>query len=113
MNFFQMESDSISETLMDKLNDLTASSESGDRIINRITICKGSVGGISAKPAAASKTSAVDLDSLRADSGDGLTLGISIVQGSDNKVYVKDLVKDGPGARHGIQIGDQVSNAVQ
>lgn len=38
----------------------------------------------------------------------GLTLGISIVQGSDNNVYVKDLVKNGPGARHGIQIGDQV-----
>lgn len=39
---------------------------------------------------------------------DGLTLGISIVQGSDNNVYVKDLVKNGPGERHGIQIGDQV-----
>lgn len=39
----------------------------------------------------------------------GLTLGISIVQGSDNNVYVKDLVKNGPGARSGIQIGDQVS----
>lgn len=40
---------------------------------------------------------------------DGLTLGISIVQGSDNNVYVKDLVRNGPGARAGIQIGDQVS----
>lgn len=38
----------------------------------------------------------------------GYTLGISIVQGSDQHVYVKDLVKNGPGERNGIQIGDQV-----
>lgn len=37
------------------------------------------------------------------------TLGISIIQGPDNHVYVKDLVEQGPGARHGIQIGDQVN----
>lgn len=36
------------------------------------------------------------------------TLGISIVQGSDNNVYVKDLVPNGPGARAGVRIGDQV-----
>lgn len=39
---------------------------------------------------------------------DGYTLGISIVQGSDQHVYVKDLVNNGPGERSGIQIGDQV-----
>lgn len=39
----------------------------------------------------------------------GMTLGISIVQGSDNNVYVKDLVRNGAGERHGIIIGDQVS----
>lgn len=38
----------------------------------------------------------------------GLTLGISIVQGTDNNVYVKDLVRHGPGEMSGIQIGDQV-----
>lgn len=36
-------------------------------------------------------------------------LGISIIQGSDNNVYIKDLVKNGPGARSGLHIGDQVS----
>lgn len=36
------------------------------------------------------------------------TLGISIVQGSDNNVYVKDLVKNGPAEKGGIRIGDQV-----
>lgn len=38
----------------------------------------------------------------------GYTLGISIIQGTDNNVYVKDLVKYGPGEKSGIQIGDQV-----
>lgn len=42
------------------------------------------------------------------DTENGMTLGISIVQGSDNNVYVKDLVKNGPGDRYGILIGDQV-----
>lgn len=38
------------------------------------------------------------------------SLGISIVQGTDNNVYVKDLVKNGPSEKHGVQIGDQVSD---
>lgn len=42
---------------------------------------------------------------------DDFTLGLSIVQGSDHNVYVKDLVFDGPSARAGIQIGDQVINS--
>jgi hypothetical protein len=43
---------------------------------------------------------------------DGYTLGISIVQGTDNNVYVKDMVANGPGDRSGIIIGDQVSGIV-
>lgn len=37
------------------------------------------------------------------------TLGISIVQGTDNNVYVKELVNGGPGSVAGICVGDQVS----
>uniref|UniRef100_A0A182JG05 FERM and PDZ domain-containing protein 2 n=1 Tax=Anopheles atroparvus TaxID=41427 RepID=A0A182JG05_ANOAO len=36
------------------------------------------------------------------------TLGISIVQGNDNHVYVKDLTPNGPGARNGVRVGDQI-----
>ncbi|XP_049289763.1 uncharacterized protein LOC125767322 isoform X2 [Anopheles funestus] len=36
------------------------------------------------------------------------TLGISIVQGNDNNVYVKDLAPNGPGARNGVRVGDQI-----
>jgi len=39
----------------------------------------------------------------------GYTMGMSIVQGqSDNYVYVKELVKNGPADRNGIRVGDQV-----
>lgn len=69
---------------MDKFDNLTVNSCANDRVIARVSIQKVK------------------------SSENGLTLGISIVQGSDNKVYVKDLVKNGPGARSGIQIGDQV-----
>ncbi|XP_050073783.1 uncharacterized protein LOC126561562 [Anopheles maculipalpis] len=36
------------------------------------------------------------------------TLGISIVQGNDSNVYVKDLAPNGPGARNGVRVGDQI-----
>lgn len=52
----------------------------------------------------------VDADDNKRDgaANSDYTLGISIVQGSDNNVYVKDLMKNGPGDKNGIQIGDQV-----
>lgn len=40
------------------------------------------------------------------------TLGISIVQGTDNNVYVKELVNGGPGSLAGIGVGDQVLTTV-
>lgn len=44
---------------------------------------------------------------------ESMTLGISIVQGTDNNVYVKDLVRHGPGELSGVQVGDQVSGNVE
>lgn len=49
------------------------------------------------------------LNTNKRDQNDQFTLGISIVQGSDNVVYVKDLVKNGPAEKAGVRIGDQVS----
>lgn len=54
------------------------------------------------------QNNSIDSGSAANETCSGLTLGISIVQGSDNNVYVKDLVKNGPGELGGIQIGDQV-----
>jgi C-terminal processing protease CtpA/Prc len=39
----------------------------------------------------------------------GYSMGISIIQGqSDNYVYVKDIIKNGPGDKAGIRVGDQI-----
>lgn len=71
----------------------TTQNHLNDRIITRITIVKDS-----------------SVHHLRvSNSTMGTTLGISVVQGSDNNVYVKDLMKNGPGERNGVLIGDQVS----
>lgn len=94
---FSLQNETVSETLLDKFDNLTGNSCTSDRIITRVTIQKDYVGDRKSK-----------YGTDEASTRGGLTLGISIVQGSDNKVYVKDLVKNGPGARHGIQIGDQV-----
>lgn len=99
---FSLQNETVSETLLDKFDNLTVNSCTNDRIITRVTIQKDYVSDRKTKYG-------TDEASTRTKSNEnGLTLGISIVQGSDNKVYVKDLVKNGPGARHGIRIGDQV-----
>lgn len=39
----------------------------------------------------------------------GYSMGISIIQGqTDNYVYVKEIIKSGPGDKAGIRIGDQI-----
>lgn len=129
-NYFSLPNESISDTLLDKFSNLTATQNSiNDRIIRRITITKDApsqipVNNLDAKSAAtltvskrtgqhrkdyATTASDASADRRPDDTDNGMTLGISIVQGSDNNVYVKDLVKNGPGDRHGILIGDQVS----
>lgn len=52
--------------------------------------------------------SSIKSSSSSTNSNQGYSLGISIVQGTDNNVYVKDLVHNGPGKRSGVTIGDQV-----
>lgn len=69
-----------------------------DRIITRITIVKDSNNMQSLQTAHA----------MGVKQDNSMTLGISVVQGSDNNVYVKDLMKNGPGERNGVLIGDQV-----
>lgn len=179
-NFFSLQNETVSDTLLDKFNNITTNNTISDRIITRVTIRKDSrhrmpssmmngsdnkskltqyqprqVGHQQIKYATMNTRNTVrncgkellcsksqesiltknawqqlgvrrdktinqfDNNKNKSDKVDGngsvdhqcngLTLGISIIQGSDNNVYVKDLVNDGPGARSGIQIGDQVS----
>lgn len=146
-NFFSLQNETVSDTLLDKFNNISGNNTITDRIITRVTIQKDNktpsgqyqkhdshqpikyatmnnrsksnapkdLHWSKSQESIFTKSSS-QLCVRRSRSGkekmpgvDGLTLGISIVQGSDNNVYVKDLVKKGPGARAGIQIGDQVS----
>lgn len=114
INQFSMFNETISDSLFEKFNNLSKNNTIGDRIINRITIVKDSFAKINSNNGVESGGRKYSLESDGSSSvednsvANKLTLGISIIQGSDNNVYVKDLVKNGPGERNGVQIGDQV-----
>lgn len=114
INQFSMFNETISDSLFEKFNNLSKNNTIDDRVINRITIVKDSIAKENASNGleVGSGKQSMDSDgnSSVEDSGiaNKLTLGISIIQGSDNNVYVKDLVNSGPGERSGVQIGDQV-----
>lgn len=79
----------------------TTQNNLNDRIITRITIVKDNnnvQNGNAINPIMGMK-----------QDNNSMTLGISVVQGSDNNVYVKDLMKNGAGERNGVLVGDQVS----
>lgn len=105
--------ETVSNTLLDNLNNLSGYNSSSDRIISKITIKKDTVD----KKYFPSKNEYVDSQYRKSNYNETVsikqnTLGISIVQGTDNNVYVKDLVRQGPGELSGVQIGDQVSNLI-
>lgn len=111
INQFSMFNETISDSLFEKFNNLSKNNSIGDRVISRITIVKdnlnlqnGIVDGGRKYSLDSDGSSSMEEQSVT----DKWTLGISIIQGSDNNVYVKDLVENGPGERNGIQIGDQV-----
>lgn len=103
--------ESVSNTLLDNLNNLSGYNSASDRIIAKLTIKKdtGDKMNFSSKNEYA-RQKLSEAESIKQNDEGGLTLGISIVQGSDNNVYVKDLVRHGPGELSGVQIGDQVSD---
>lgn len=110
-HYYSLQNETISDTLLDKFSNMTTTPNNlNDRIITRITIVKDSQSSKFAPVNQDSVQHYHNLQSLFGHKQDGgMTLGISVVQGSDNNVYVKDLMKNGPGERHGILIGDQVS----
>lgn len=117
INQFSMFNETISDSLFEKFNNLSKNNSIGDRIINRITIVKDCLAKIHSNGVVDTiRKHSLDSDGGSSIEDNGLankfTLGISIIQGSDNNVYVKDLVKNGPGERSGIQVGDQVGRHV-
>lgn len=110
-HYYSLQNETISDTLLDKFSNMTTTPNNlNDRIITRITIIKDSQSSKFEHCKQEHMQHYHNLQSLIGYKQDGgSALGISVVQGSDNNVYVKDLMKNGPGERHGVLIGDQVS----
>lgn len=112
INQFSMFNETISDSLLEKFNNLSKNNTMGDRVISRITVVKENFAKINSNVELGSRKFSLDSEGNSSVEDDShvnkMTLGISIIQGSDNNVYVKDLVKNGPGEKSGVQIGDQV-----
>lgn len=120
---FSLQNESLSETLLDKFSNMSATqNNSNDRIISRITIRKAEPANsqvVQSNLKAIQESNCQSLTIHEPNSSDhnypsfevkrGMVLGISVVQGPDNNVYVKDLIENGLGDLHGVLIGDQVS----
>uniref|UniRef100_A0A182FIW8 Uncharacterized protein n=1 Tax=Anopheles albimanus TaxID=7167 RepID=A0A182FIW8_ANOAL len=125
-----MVDETVSDTLLEKFNNISnCSSDTGnDRILATVLVIKDAVVDDSEQSSTTAlrrpfvshrleswttsqqqNTVSTSMSSARIKPRTTrYTLGISIVQGNDNNVYVKDLVPNGPGARSGIRLGDQI-----
>lgn len=96
--------ETMSQSLIEKFEDISCTD---DRVLSQITVVKEPVFSdkLNYKSQSLRNLSSSNVDNFIT----GYTMGISIVQGhSDNYVYVKELVKNGPGYRMGICVGDQI-----
>lgn len=96
--------ETMSQSLLEKFEDISCSD---DRVLSQIIVVKDPVFSdkLNYKSQSLRNLSTCNVDNFIA----GYTMGISIVQGqADNYVYVKELVKNGPGDRSGICVGDQI-----
>lgn len=94
----------MSQSLLEKFEDISCTD---DRVLSQIIVVKDPVFSdkLNYKSQSLRNLSSCNVDNFIT----GYTMGISIVQGqSDNYVYVKELVKNGPGQRMGISVGDQI-----
>lgn len=99
-----MPNETMSQSLLEKFEDISCTD---DRVLSQITIVKDPVftDKLNYKSQSLRNLSTCNVDNFIA----GYTMGISIVQGNaDNYVYVKELVKNGPGDRNGVCVGDQI-----
>lgn len=79
----------------------STSNNFSDRIITRIAIVKDSLFDQNLQ----NERKQLGIQEKIPDNNDfkpKMTLGISIIQGSDQNIYVKDIVKNSPAERHGM-----------
>lgn len=94
----------MSQSLLEKFEDISCTD---DRVLSQIIVVKDPVFSdkLNYKSQSLRNLTSCNVDNFIT----GYTMGISIVQGqSDNYVYVKELVKNGPGHKMGICVGDQI-----
>lgn len=97
-----MPNETMSQSLLQKFEDISCTD---DRVLSQITVVKDPVFSDKLNYKSQSLRNLANVDNFIT----GYTMGISIVQGqSDNYVYVKELVKNGPGDVAGVQVGDQI-----
>lgn len=103
-----MPNDTLSTSLAEKFENLSCAVETNDRILSQVKIVKCPVFS------EAMNFKSQSLKNLAFSSNvdcyiTGYSMGISIIQGqTDNYVYVKEIIKNGPGDRAGIRVGDQI-----
>ena len=121
------EEETISDSLLEKFNNLSTTGTMQDRVIRTLTIKKDVVelkdDVVVAPKSTFERFKALSSNRfskrfLRSKKSKVLeerdmeeqkySLGISIVLGSDGNIYVKDLAPEGAGYRHGVRIGDQI-----
>lgn len=107
-NNFSMPNETIlSSSLAEKFNNLSCADNS-DRILSQVKIIKCPVFSEHLNYKSQS------LKNLAFSSNvdryiTGYSMGISIIQGqTDNYVYVREIIKNGPGDKAGIRVGDQI-----
>uniref|UniRef100_A0A336LMW2 CSON002930 protein n=1 Tax=Culicoides sonorensis TaxID=179676 RepID=A0A336LMW2_CULSO len=105
--------ETVSDSLLEKFENLSCNTSIYDRIIKRIIITKE----LNSKIINNAKTKEFPIHKIHESQSHSnfseinhqrYTLGISVVQGSDKNVYVKDMVDQGPSDKAGVKIGDQI-----
>lgn len=104
-----MPNETMSSTLVEKFENLSCSVDSNDRILSQVKIIKCPVFSETTMNFKSQSLKNLAFSSNVDCYITGYSMGISIIQGqSDNYVYVKEIIKNGPGDRAGIRVGDQV-----
>lgn len=99
-----MNNETMSQSLIEKFEDISCTD---DRVLSQVVVVKDPVFSdkLNYKSQSLRNLTSCNVDNFIT----GYTMGISIVQGqSDNYVYVKELVKNGPGHKMGVCVGDQI-----
>lgn len=108
-NNFSMPNETMSTSLVEKFENLSCSVNASDRILSQLKIIKCPVFSETTMNFKSQSLKNLAFSSNVDCYITGYSMGISIIQGqSDNYVYVKEIIKNGPGDKASIRVGDQI-----